>query len=375
MKLVLLMVLAISLQVPLHGAYQETNHVSQSLSIGVKVVGSYDELQTGYSNISKVSVTSGETWINLTQGCGEYACPGISLDCGGTFYDYASPPTYYLPYPCFVLGFLFDGSQLPLGSQGPSYTIQRVLYAEDNLSGFWTVGSGQEISNVSTTSIPVGQVVSSSYNFTFPNGLWSNDLAVNDSSQQDVVTYPTGNGFGFQAGPGNFTVSVIGTPSNASGKKLITPNTVPLVMGNVTGLGGDSYESTALWPNPFPENFSGYLRLEGTWIASATDVRIFGNGNVLGGIPQGDTILVPVSVPQGATIFIKADFTVVSQVSPISPFSVFNGFSLNLANTMFLAGAVLSGVLAYGWSVGKVRARTVFGALSFFVLLGVWLSI
>ena len=80
-------------------------------------------------------------------------------------------------------------------------------------------------------------------------------------------------------------------------------------------------------------------------------------------------------MPQGATIFIKADFTVVSQVSPISPFSVFNGFSLNLANTMFLAGAVLSGVLAYGWSVGKVRARTVFGALSFFVLLGVWLSI
>jgi len=165
-----------------------------------------------------------------------------------------------------------------------------------------------------------------------------------------------------------------------SSAQNLTPTFITVTLGNVTGLGGSSYEASAIWYDNFPGNFTGTIYVIGDWLPTATDVVVFVNGAPVNSYNGGSRQVVPqgqITVVNGSSIQIQAKYTANPTFSFTGTSFILNNYQWTISLIIILIGISLGVLVAFSGMTGNRRTWVMdfVGVLLLTGLVGTWVSL
>ena len=224
--------------------------------------------------------------------------------------------------------------------------------------GTYIVGACTAYARVTSLTGPVATM----YNFT--------GLTSNQNYCASVVDY---NGTIYSA----MSIPVFIFLANNTGA---TPLAITVVLGNVTGQGGNAYQASAIWTSYYAAPFVGTIYLTGSWFTRASNVTVFINGAPVNSYDGGSNQVVTsgqVSVANGSSIAILVKYDANPVFSFTSPVVILNNYGLTIALLIVLSGIVIAALVAFSGVTGRRRdwLNNFVGVLLLTGLVGTWVAI
>jgi hypothetical protein len=385
-------------------AYVQLDRATQQLVTRSTPSGPYLDLLSSWSNASDpvsgiTTLAANTTYVNVTTTCGNLACPAVSLDCDGAFFTFASPPAFAIGRPCWTLGVLWNGAQIPLtGGLAPVYSVARVdEFLTVQQSAWFPLVYHNTPASTDTLPANVTVVGSASYvqpllsfanvgvwwAISYPAGVWNpSRTSVYWASENESVVYfdQLASAILVQwtampQGVQNFSVTLFGYKGTGIGTgnpNGTVPTEITLTASNITHVSGNTYTATVTWIDDFGQTYSGAYLITGSWAPDATNTSLTVNGVPVPSFNQGNGVLINPGVVNATpeeTVLIVVTYTETTTFSFTQPAFTFNGLGISIALLVGLAGVVTAVVLSF---VAVTRREMLWGerAVAVFLIVG-----
>lgn len=351
--------------------------------------------RSSYENVTllaNTTLTSNSTWINQTVTCNQYIpCNAMpTLLCDGTYYHH-SLSIVYLPRACLHLSLLFNGTTLGcnfVGCQTPSFNVTRILsYTTYSVASRWVSLAGLYylFANLSLSPRITGrEVVFAPSNVTIVANLPANparNLSITDLNTSLPIygaTLATGYAIlGLSAVTDTF-YEFAETPfisTTGSGQNATYPDTIVLIVTNVSQPTPGTYLATASWTDSRNYSFSGQFLLEASLFANAAIASVSANGMELKGgswhSTSNEVTIYPgaVTVPGNASVAFAVSYTLsANQCIFTCTLAIVDGVPISLP--LVILGVIIVAIALVGYVVKRgSRGETIFAVLAFVAII------